>query len=118
MAGFQSVLFIISWGAITATGVQSVEVHTSSDDGAGDAYTAITGTKVSAADDDDNQLTYVEIHKPLEQYLKLIVNRATANSAVDGIIAIQYNATHKGTTHDSSTVTGGELHVSAAEGTA
>ncbi len=111
-------MFLVHWGTITATGVQSIEVHQSSDDGASDTYTAITGTNVSAADDDDNQITYVDVYKPREQYVKCVINRATANSVVDGITAIQYGASRKPTTHDSTTVSGGEIHVSAAEGTA
>jgi len=118
MSGFEGCLFIVPFGAITASGVQSIEVHQSSDDGSSDSYTAILGSNVAVADDDDNQCFYVDVFKPRERYLKCIVNRATQNSVVDGIIALQYGASKKPVTHDSTTVGGGELHVSAAEGTA
>lgn len=120
MANFESCIFIVSMGTITASAVTSIEVHASSDDGASDSYTALTGTNVAIAADDDNQVFYVEVHKPVpsNRYLKCIVNRATANAVLDGIIAIQTGAKKLPVTHDSTTVGGGELHVSPAEGTA
>lgn len=115
--GFDSVEFEVLWGAITGSGVQSVEVHTSSDDGDSDSYTALAGTNISVADDDDNGITIVDIHRPPERYVKCIVNRATQNSAVDGIVAHLYNAREIPITEDS-TVTGSEFHNAPIEGTA
>jgi hypothetical protein len=117
MAGFEEVTFLVCWGTIDSTGVQSIEVHQSSDDGASDSYTAITGTNVTAADTDDNKITYVTVRQPTERYVKCIVNRDTADSTVDGIIAVQYGASAKPTTQ-GSTVSGGEIHVGPAEGSA
>jgi len=111
------VRFIVIWGAITATGVQSAEIHTSTDDGAGDAYTAIIGTNVAVADDDDNKLTVIDIINPREAWLKCVVNRATANSAVQAIIAIQ-DFDQAPTTMVAGDVQGHEAHVFAAEGAA
>ena len=117
MAGYSACRFIVSWGAITASGVQSVEVHQSSDDGSSDAYTALAGTKVTVADDDDNKLTIIDIQHPGECYLKCIVNRATQNSAIDGIIAMLSMAkTQPASEH--ADVQGYELHDGMAEGTA
>ena len=118
MKGFLACKFVAAFGAIVATAVTSIEVHTSSDDGVADAYTALLGTKVVVADTDDNKLFYVEVLRPRERYLKLIVNRATANATLDGITAIQSGPESIPTTHDSATVGGGETHTSPAEGTA
>jgi len=117
MAGFDGCLFLILWGAITAGGVQSAEVHSSEDDGFSDAYAALEGTKVTVADDDDNKVTYLDILNPPERYLKCIVNRATQNSAVDGIVAIQYRGRSAPVTQPAS-VAGGELHHWPIAGTA
>jgi hypothetical protein len=116
--GFAGCLFIVHWGAIVATGVQSIECHSSTDDGAADAYTALLGSKVTVADTDDNKITYLDIYHPRERYLKCIVNRATANSTVDAITALLYDPVVMPTTHDATTVSGGELHVAEAAGTA
>ncbi len=118
MKGFEGCLFKVLFGSITSGAATSIEVHTSSDDGSSDAYTAILGTGVTVADDDDNKVFWIDVYRPRERYLKLIILRATQNSTVDGIVAEQYSPKSKPTTHDSTTVGGGELHVSQAEGTA
>lgn len=115
--GFDNCLFIAALGAIVAGAATSIEVHQSSDDGVADAYGALLGSKVTIADTGDNQLFYVEVIRPRKRYLKLIVNRATQNATLDGIIAILSDAKHIATTHDT-TVGGGETHVSPDEGTA
>jgi hypothetical protein len=118
MQNYEGCLFMVEFGAIVAGAATSIEVHTSSDDGVADSYTALIGTGVTVADDDDNQIFWVDVYKPRERYLKLIVNRATQNSTVDGITAIQYEPRAMSTTHDATTVGGGEIHTSPAEGTA
>lgn len=116
-SGCDHVRFVVQWGAITATGVQSAEIHQSSDDGAVDTYTAIAGTNVSVADDDDNKLTVIDIINPREAWLKCVINRATANSEVNGIIAIQDMGAAP-STMIAGDVQGYEKHIYAAEGAA
>lgn len=118
-AGADACRFIVAWGAITTAGVQSIEVHQSSDDGSSDAYTAIAGTNIAVADDDDNTLTVIDIINPGEQYLKCIVNRATQNSAVNAIIALVGSpGTSPSSLTGEATVNGYEIHNFAAEGSA
>jgi len=115
MQGFEGCLFIVEMGTITSSAVTSIKVQQSADDS---SYADLEGTSVTIADDDDNQIFYIDVIKPSDRYLKLIVDRGTANAVVDGITAIQYGARKAPTTHDSTTVGGGETHVSPDEGTA
>ena len=115
MANFETCIFIVSMGAITASAVTSIEVHQSDDDS---SYAALLGSNVAIADDDDNEVFYVEVNKPRDRYLKLIVNRAIQNAVLDGIVAVQGGPKVLPVTHDANTVGGGEFHVSPAEGTA
>jgi len=115
--GFEACTFIAAIGAIVSGAATSIEVHASSDDGVGDAYGALEGSKVTIADDGDNKLYYVEVVRPVKRYLKLVVNRATQNATLDGIVAVLSGARALPVTHDT-TVGGGELHVTPAEGTA
>lgn len=117
MQNFEGCLFGVMFGAIVSGAATSIEAHQSSDDGSSDAYTALKGSKVTVADTDDNKIAWLDIYKPQERYLKCIVNRATQNATIDGIIAIQYGPRKRPTSHDT-TVLGGELHVSPDEGTA
>lgn len=117
MAGYDSCTFLVAFGVIDASAVTSIEVHCSSDDGAVDTYTAVLGTNVVVSATDDNKIASIDVVRPPERYLKCIVNRATADSTVDAIIAIQTGAKALPVTADTTTV-GNEVHQSPAEGAA
>ncbi len=78
----------------------------------------LEGTDVAIADDDDNKLAVLDVYRPQERYVRLVVNRATQNAVIDGVIALQYKGRKAPVTHDVTTVAGAELHVSPDEGTA
>lgn len=118
MKGFETCTFHVLFGAIVAGGVQSIEVHQSSDDGVVDAYSALAGSNVVVGDDQDNKIAIVEVVRPQKRFLKCIVNRATQNSVVDGITAILTHPRAKPVTQDSTVMATSESHVSPAEGTA
>jgi hypothetical protein len=61
---------------------------------------------------------YPHIVQPQERYVRCVVDRGTQNAVVDGIVAYQYGAKEGPTTHDSTTVGGGEIHFAVAEGSA
>ena len=115
--GFDGVVFVVAMGAITAGAVTSVKVQQGAASDLSDAAD-IAGTSVAIADTADNKLVYVEVSHPRERYVRCVVSRATQNAAVDGIVAMLTGPRVVPTTHDASTVAGGEAHVSAAEGTA
>lgn len=117
MKGFEAVCFVVLFGTITATAVTSIKVQQGAASDLSDAAD-LTGTSVSVAADDDDQVAYVEVVKPRERYVRVVVDRGTANAVLDGAIAIQTNPKSEPTTHDSTTVVGGETHLSPAEGTA
>lgn len=112
MSGYETCMFLVHFGTITAGAATSIEVHTSTDDGSADAYTALLGSKVTVLDTADDTIVQVEVKKPLERYLLCVVNRATQNSVVGNIIAIQGGARHEPVSNT------GEVHLSPIEGTA
>ena len=69
------------------------------------------------ADADGNKMLAVDVFRPRERYVRLVIDRATANAVIDGVIAIQYGARKMPTTHATS-VAASESHTSPAEGTA
>jgi len=119
MQNFESVMFVAMLGTLTANQVTTMKAQQSSDDGSADAFADIAGSQTTAmADDDDNQCIILDIVKPRERYVRPVLERATANAVIDGIIAIQYGPLKKPTTHDAATVQTSQVVVSAAEGTA
>ena len=117
MQGFESCMFVVSFGTITASAVTSIKAQQDSASGMGTAADLL-GTSVTVADDDDDKVFYLDIVRPRERYVRCIVDRGTQNAVVDSILAIQYDPKLMPPTHDSTTVGGGETHVSVAEGTA
>lgn len=117
MQGWDGVTFIAAFGAITSGAVTSVKVQQGTDGTVTDAAD-LEGTAVTVADDDDNQVAIVEVYRPRERYVRLVVDRGTQNAVIDGVIAIQYNGRKQPSTHDSTTVISAESHNSPAEGTA
>jgi hypothetical protein len=115
--GFKGTTFIVAFGTIVENAVTSVKVQQGAASNLSDAAD-LEGTSISVADDDDNQIVIVEIDDARERYLRCVVSRATQNSTVDGIVAMQHNADEEPVTHDASTVVGSEYHLAPAEGTA
>ncbi len=114
MANFRGCMFIITVGAVVATAVTAVKVQQGAAANMSDAAD-LTGTNVTIADDDDDTVIVLDIYRPIERYLRLYVDRATANATLTAN-AIQYEARKRPASH-GATVTA-ELHVSPAEGTA
>lgn len=115
MANFEGVKFYVVMGTVVSGAATSAKVGTSSDDS---TFNDLLGSSQTIADDDDNQVVVIDIYRPLERYLRVTVLRATQNSTVDGVIAVQYGPRVLPTSDDSTTVVGREVHVSPIEGTA
>ncbi len=117
MKGYDSVTFIVGFGTITATAVTSIKIQQGAVSNLSDAAD-LAGTGISVADDDDNQIVAVEVVRPQKRYLRVTVDRGTANAVIDFGIAVQTISYKEPVTHDSTTVIGSETHYSPAEGTA
>lgn len=112
MQGFFGVLFVVQLGAIVAGAVTSFKVQGSDDDSSWDD---LEGTEQTIADDDDEEVYYVEVTNPKNRYIRLHVDRATQNATLTAL-AIQYGAREAPTSH--ATGISGELHHSPSAGTA
>lgn len=117
MQNFEGVLFLASFGALTATQVTQIKAQQGAASDLSDAQDLL-GTLVGPlADADGNKCLALDVYKPRERFVRLVVDRGTANAVIDGVIAIQYGARTEPTSQDS-TIKASEAHVSPAEGTA
>jgi len=117
MAGFDGVLFIALFGALTATQVTQIKAQQDVSSGMGAAADLLGSNVGPLADTDGNKCLVLDIKKPLERYVRCVVDRGTANAVIDGVIAIQYGAGAHPTAHAAS-VAFAEAWGSPAEGTA
>ena len=115
MANFESVLMIVTFGVITGSAVTSIKAQSGTDGSVSDAADLL-GTGQTIADDDDNETFFIDLVKPIERYVRLVVDRGTQNAVVASATYIKYNPRTKPTTHDTGVT--GELHVEPIEGTA
>lgn len=115
MKGYDSVTFILSVGAIVATGTVTLKAQQSSDDS---SFADLEGTAVAYTSDDDNKLAILEVHNPTDRYVRPVVVTATANGTIDSVVAIQTRPHTEPVTHDATTVVASEYHLAPAEGTA
>ncbi len=86
MQGWDGVLLIAKIGTIVATGTVDFTARSASTDVAG-AKLSLTAALTDA---DDDTLMILDLRDPDERYVDWIIERGTANSEVDAVIAIQY----------------------------
>ena len=88
MQGYDAVLL---FGTIaTANAGNYLKAQQSSDDGVGDAYSDIEGSKVVA--DDGADVVLLDIRKPMKRYLKGVIIRGGTNTATGDLYAFRYNS--------------------------
>jgi len=89
--GYDGVMVIITMGAITAGAVTSAKLQTGDDSALADAAD-VTGATVTIADDDDAKIFAIDLRRPLERYVRVVVSRATQNAVIENAIYLPYKA--------------------------
>jgi hypothetical protein len=115
MSGYEGVVFVAALGTLTATaatGMHAQQGQLSDDSDMAD----LAGTQLNMVDTEDNKLLVLEVVHPEERYVRPVLDRATANAVIDGIIAIQYGGKKAPETQPAS-VSASATIVSPAEGT-
>lgn len=116
MQGYDGIMYVVAFGAITATGVQGLKAQQGAQSNLSDGAD-LEGSLVSVADTGSNKCAVLDIYRPQERYLRPVVTRGTANAVIDSVIAIKYNSKSKPTVQ-AAAVAASKLIVSPAEGTA
>ncbi|MCF1502188.1 hypothetical protein L0F51_00215 [Afifella sp. H1R] len=94
--GFESVAFVVHLGDVTDTAELTLTGFTNeTEDTVEPTELADNVTFTAGATDADNKLLVLDLHKPRERYAYATLARGTANAAVNGIIAVLYNAHQK-----------------------
>lgn len=117
MQNWDGVQFVALFGTLTATQVTAIKAAQDVVTGMAGAADLL-GTLVGPlADADSNKCLVLDIYRPQERFVRCVVNRATANAVIDGVIAIQYRGRVQPATQAAS-VAFSEKHSSPIEGTA
>jgi hypothetical protein len=89
--GFGGIAFLVAIGAVDSGSVTTIYAEMSSDDGVGDGWEEIKSTSIVVPDDGDDSLYFLDINHPAERYVRCVVTRATADSALTSVMAILYD---------------------------
>ena len=105
MQGYESVLGVCALNTLTATQVTNLKAQAGNVANGSDMADLAGAITSNAADADSNKLLMLEVIKPTGfRYLRFVVDRGTANAAIDSVVATQFT-THKApTTQDTATV--------------
>ena len=100
--GYDGVLFIAMFGALTSTQETSLKAQQSSDNDA-DTYADLDGAHTpDLADGDGNKCLVLDVFRPAERYVKPVVVRGTANAVIDGVVAILYRGRQRPSVKDTT----------------
>lgn len=116
-SGFNGVMFIFAFGAITTGAVTSVKACGLDTSNPATTTDDLAGSAITVADSYDDQIVVMDIYRPTTRYVRPWVDRGTQNAVVNSIVAILYDPIKVPVTADSS-VAISELNVSPIAGTA
>lgn len=106
---FTAIRAICFLGTLTATQVTSLKLQgsdTSISTGFADMVDA-NGNSIqtaAAADGDSNKMLIVECYRPMHRYVRPVVNRGTANAAIDAVVIELFVGAFEPITSQDSTV--------------
>jgi len=113
MKDYDEVALMVNMGTIDATAVTSIKAQQSADNS---SFSDLEGTSQTIAATDDGDSFIIDLIKPTDRYVRVVVSRGTADATVQDAFAIQTRskvvAVTQGTTINS------ETHVTPDEGTA
>ncbi len=117
MQGYAGILMIVKFATIAASGVNSIKAQSGALANMNDAADLL-GTKITVAIDDDDQIFMIDLFRPLERYVRLVMTKDTSNACAESAIYVLYGAKDKPVVQTLADNVTYELHVSPAEGTA
>ena len=115
--GYEGVMFVASFGALTATQVTGLKAQQGLVSDGSDMADLAGSATGPMGDADGNKTLVLDVFKPMERYVRPVITRSVANAVIDGVVAILYRAKQAPTTQDT-TVKASKQVASPAEGTA
>lgn len=116
--GYDGFCVVVHFGTIASSSVANVYLTHS--DAASDADTLTTGADVvgssqTIADDDDNEVKYIDVRSPTKRYYQVVMNKDATNAVAESAVVYLYRATKLPVTHAEGTGTGGGADIAEGE---
>ena len=114
MVGYRSVLMVVTFGPITAGATTSINAQ-QSDTAAFGSPEDLLGTLQTVADNDDDKVFYIDIHRPSKRYVRLRVFRGVQAATIGSALYLQYDGRKFPAVHGTGVA--GESFTGPIEGT-
>ena len=115
MKEFDGVLVVCKLATVAAGAVTSIKMQSGAASDMSDAAD-LTGTGVTIAADDDDEVKYIDLYQPRERYVRCVMDKDGSNACAESVLYIQYRGKSAPVTQPTGVE--GEAHQSPAEGTA
>lgn len=115
--GYEGVLIVTKFGDIAGSAVTSIKAQQGAASNMSDAAD-LEGTGQTIADDDDNQIFVIDLYRPQERYVRLVVDKDASHNTEEMAWYMGYGARYLPTTMTLADEVTYERHVSPDEGTA
>lgn len=116
MKGYEGVLMVVKCATIAAGAVGDIHAEQGADSGLSDAAD-LAGTAIPIAADDDNQIFIIDLCKPKERYVRVVVTKDGANAAAESAVYYQYGAKKYPIDNNVADLVTVETHIGPSEGT-
>ena len=117
MKGFENVMVVCKLAAIAGGAATTIKMQQDTAVGGG-TMADLEGSGQSIAADDDNQIFIIDLIKPQERYVRVVMDKDGANACAESIVYIQYNPREKPVTQTVADEVTYERLISPDEGTA
>lgn len=116
MQNYDGVLVLVKFATIAASAVTSIKAQQGAQSDLSDAAD-LAGTAQSIADTDDDKTFYIDIFRPQERYVRVVIDKDATNATAEIALYVQYKG-RKFNVATHGTGVAGEKFSSPAEGTA
>ncbi len=117
MAGYEGVMMVAKFATIAAGATTTIKAQQGAASDLSDAAD-LAGTSISVAADDDNQVFVIDLFRPRERYVRVVIDKDASNAAAESAIYYQYGPKKQPVSNNVTDLVTYEKHVSPAEGTA
>ncbi len=116
MQNYDGVLMVVHFAAIAGGATVSIKAQQDTVTGMGTAQDLL-GTGQTVADDDDDQIFVIDLYRPLERFVRLVVDNDGANATAQSATYYGYHVNKSPTDNNVTDAVTYELHISPEEGT-
>jgi hypothetical protein len=125
--GYSGFCVVVHFATIAASAVTNIYLQhaaAATDNNTLTSGADVVGTSQAVADDDDNEVKYIDVKRPVTRFYQLVVNKDATNACAESAVVYLYGGNSRpatqaegsGTVGGGADITEGEAHVSPITG--